>query len=69
VLMEEAANACMAFFQALKAYIEDAFPANLIKMKLAAAGQSYYFKAQAYNRDALNNLNLTAVQFIKNNED
>ncbi len=67
IMMEESAKDCLDYFQTLKVYIEDAFPENLQKAKIEAAGQSYYLKAQNLNRDALSNLNDCATQFIQNN--
>jgi Carboxypeptidase regulatory-like domain len=67
--MEEATNRCLELFQTLKVYIDDAFRAHLVKSKIESAGQSYYAKAQGYNRDAVNNLMTTSIQFIQNNLD
>jgi hypothetical protein len=65
--MQESIDSCLDCFKTLKVYIEDAFPDNLQKAKLDAAGQGYFPKAQSYNRDAVSNLNDCATQFILNN--
>jgi hypothetical protein len=66
--MTQMGGDCLVLFQSLKRYLADAFPANLYEAKLSAAGQPYVAKASQLNRDALNNLNNTALQFIQNNK-
>jgi hypothetical protein len=65
--MQQAEKVCLALYQSLKRYIDEAYPTERIKSKLQSAGQGYFKKAQNHNRNALLNLNVSAVNFIKNN--
>ena len=63
----EAATTCLANWQKLKRYIADAFPENLQKPKLEAAGQAYYAAAGQNNWDSCRGLLTNGSTFIHNN--
>jgi hypothetical protein len=68
VFLDEAISNCCDMFKALKSLIQSAFTTDLLPVKYNAAGQSFYNKAYQGNQSALNDLNDSALQFIKNND-
>lgn len=67
IYLMEAIKDCGDCFQVLKSYIRKAFEGDLQKIKLDAAGQSFFAKAMSGNQGKLNDLNDTALQFIESN--
>lgn len=67
IYLVEAIKDCGDCFQVLKLYIRKAFEADLQKIKLDAAGQSFFAKAMSGNQGKLNDLNESARQFIASN--
>jgi hypothetical protein len=58
---------CRDKWQRLKLYIQEAFPANEIDTRLAAAGSSHYTAAVKENWDELKRLMIDGEQFITDN--
>lgn len=58
---------CLSNWQKLKRYIADAWPENLQKPKLEAAGQKDYTRAAEENWDAARALLTAGMQFIDDN--
>ena len=69
IQLEQAGDVCLNNWQILKSYIADAFPEELQKVMLEAAGAKYYRKARNEGWTEMESLLSTAVQFMSDNED
>jgi hypothetical protein len=67
ILLSQTNTDCLNNWQLLKRYIADAYPKDLQKSKLEAAGQTYYLKASQENWDATNAILISGQNFISNN--
>ncbi len=67
IYLVEAIKDCGGCFQVLKSYIRKAFEGDLQKIKLKAAGQSFFAKAMSGNQGKLNDLNDSALRFMASN--
>jgi len=67
VLLEDKADDCLSKWRKLKRYIIRAFPKNLLKTKLEAAGKPYYLKASGDNWEVVELLMRTGSKFITDN--
>ena len=65
--LKETVKDCGDCFQILKIYIKGAFNEDLQKIKLNAAGQSFFAKAMSGNQAKLCELNETALHFLEKN--
>ncbi len=65
--LKELATAALAYWQKLKRYITDAFPASQVEVKLDAAGQAHYAKAGKDDWNAVARLMLDGNTFITDN--
>lgn len=67
VELKNKATECLAFWQKLKRYISDAFPAGQLQIKLDAAGQLHYSKAANDDWNSLSRLLVNGNTFITDN--
>lgn len=67
IILSEKARICLNKWQDLKRYIADAFPDDLQKPKLEAAGSEFYRKASQENWEVLKTMLVTANEFIADN--
>lgn len=67
VVLKTKATEGMAFWQTLKRYITDAYPANEVEIKLDAAGQAHYRKAGKDDWAAVQRLLVDGNTFITDN--
>jgi hypothetical protein len=68
VALRTEAETALAFWQRLKRYIIEAYPADLQTIKLEAAGAPYYTKASQNNWDFLMALLQAGLNFIETHE-
>ncbi len=62
------ANECINCWRSLSRYIEHAYPEELAKPKLEAAGKGYYADAAKSNWKALSSLNISGTNFLAANK-
>ncbi len=67
ILLAEKAAALRVEWQRLKRYLEEAYPENLLKPKLEAAGQPYYERAGQNNWASVLGLSTAAQNFMTAN--
>ncbi len=68
VYLDAAIEDCCHHFLMLKVLMASAFRPELLEVKYDAAGSSFFNKAEQGNEGAMNDLNDSAIKFIKNNE-
>lgn len=66
--LKKAAKKCTDKWQMLKRYIADAYPPDLQKPKLEAAGHDYFKNASNDNWDSVKGLTTSGLSFINNYE-
>ena len=68
VYLDDAIAACCDHFLMLKALISTAYRVDMLDGKYKAAGSTFFSKAEQGNEGAISDMNLSAIQFIQNNE-
>jgi hypothetical protein len=66
--MDDAIEECIYYFTLLKALINSAFEGDAVAAKLDSAGVSFFDKSVTGNEGALEDLNTSALAFVKTNE-
>ena len=65
IRLTQAARVCLNLFQTLKRYIADAYPVEVQKPHIEAAGQKYYDKAKNDNWDSVRGLLTSGTTYLK----